>query len=153
MAAITRERDNQFRVKLDELTRGGVPGLGRRAPTQVDPYLVGRAIAEVMRACSARTAAGSLRADGGLAPIAVFDSRNVSVGQGLIVREAARAARGGAGHAETLAVAAGAASRARLYAAVPSLDPSSTTSASQLPYVWAITLSSAWKRQYARLKV
>ncbi len=71
---------------------------------------------------AARTAAGSLRADGGLAPIAVLDSRNVSVAQGLVVREAARAARGGATHAETLAVAARAASRARLYAAVPSLD-------------------------------
>ncbi|MFI5120987.1 MAG: DegV family protein [Thermoanaerobaculia bacterium] len=71
---------------------------------------------------AARTAAGSLRADGGLAPIAVLDSRNVSVGQGLVVREAARAARNGATHAETLAAAAGAASRARLYAAVPSLD-------------------------------
>jgi hypothetical protein len=71
---------------------------------------------------AARTAAGSLRADRGLAPIAVLDSRNVSVGQGLVVREAARAARNGATHAETLAAAAGAASRARLYAAVPSLD-------------------------------
>lgn len=71
---------------------------------------------------AARTAAGSLRADGGLAPIAVLDSRNVSVGQGLVVREAARAARGGATHAEALAAAAAAASRARLYAAVPSLD-------------------------------
>jgi hypothetical protein len=71
---------------------------------------------------AALTAAGSLRADGGLAPIAVLDSRNVSVGQGLVVREAARAARGGATHAEVLAVAASAVSRARLYAAVPSLD-------------------------------
>ncbi len=71
---------------------------------------------------AARTAASSLRADGGLAPIAVFDSRNVSVGQGLVVREAARAARDGATHAEALAATAGAASRARLYAAVPSLD-------------------------------
>lgn len=71
---------------------------------------------------AARTAAGSLRADVGLAPIAVLDSRNVSIAQGLIVREAARAARNGATQAETLAVAARAASRARLYAAVPSLD-------------------------------
>ncbi len=71
---------------------------------------------------AARTAASSLRGDGSLAPIAVLDSRNVSVGQGLVVRDAARAARAGATHAEALAAAARAASRARLYAAVPSLD-------------------------------
>ncbi len=71
---------------------------------------------------AARTAAASLRAEGGFAPVAVLDSRNVSVGQGLVVREAARAARNGATHAETIVVASGAVSRARLYAAVPSLD-------------------------------
>ncbi len=73
--------------------------------------------------CSAaRTAATSLRADGGLAPVAVLDSRNVSVGQGLIVREAARAARRGGTLAEVVAAAESAVARARLYAAVPSLD-------------------------------
>jgi DegV family protein with EDD domain len=73
--------------------------------------------------CSAaRTAATSLRADGGLAPVAVLDSRNVSVGQGLIVREAARVARSGGTLAEVVAAAESAAARARLYAAVPSLD-------------------------------
>jgi DegV family protein with EDD domain len=73
--------------------------------------------------CSAaRTAAASLRADSGLAQVAVLDSRSVSVGQGLIVREAARVARNGGSLAETLAAAESAAARARLYAAVPSLD-------------------------------
>src|SRR5512140_671834 len=73
--------------------------------------------------CSAaRTAATSLRADGGLAPVAVLDSRNVSVGQGLIVREAARVARSGGTLAEVVAAAESAVARARLYAAVPSLD-------------------------------
>ena len=73
--------------------------------------------------CSAaRTAAISLRADGGLAPVAVLDSRNVSVGQGLIVREAARVARSGGTLAEVALAAGSAAARARLYAAVPSLD-------------------------------
>jgi hypothetical protein len=71
---------------------------------------------------AARAAAVSLRSDGGLAPVAVLDSRNVSVGQGLVVREAVRAARGGGSLAEVLAAAEGAASRARLYAAAPSLD-------------------------------
>jgi DegV family protein with EDD domain len=71
---------------------------------------------------AARTAAGSLRSGGGLAPVAVLDSRSVSVGQGLVVREAARAALGGGTLAEVSAAAAAAASRARLYAAVPSLD-------------------------------
>jgi DegV family protein with EDD domain len=71
---------------------------------------------------AARTAAGALRSDGGLAPVAVLDSRSVSVAQGLVVREAARAAHGGGTLAEVLAIASAAASRARLYAAVPSLD-------------------------------
>lgn len=73
--------------------------------------------------CSAaRTAASLLRADSGLAPVAVLDSRNVSVGQGLIVREAARVARSGGTLAEVALAAESAVARARLYAAVPSLD-------------------------------
>ncbi|HEX7614274.1 MAG TPA: DegV family protein, partial [Thermoanaerobaculia bacterium] len=73
--------------------------------------------------CSAaRTAAASLRADGGLAPVAVLDSRSVSVGQGLIVREAARVARNGGTLAEAVLAVESAAARARVYAAVPSLD-------------------------------
>ncbi|MDL2718986.1 MAG: DegV family protein, partial [Acidobacteriota bacterium] len=71
---------------------------------------------------AARTAASALRADGSLAPVAVLDSRNVSVGQGLIVREAARVARSGATLAEVVLAAESAAARACLYAAVPSLD-------------------------------
>ena len=71
---------------------------------------------------AARTAATSLRADASLAPVAVLDSRSVSVGQGLIVREAARAARSGGTFAEVALAAESAAARARLYAAVPSLD-------------------------------
>ena len=71
---------------------------------------------------AARAAATSLRADGGLATVAVLDSRSVSVGQGLVVREAARVARGGGTLAEVSAAGDAAASRARLYAAVPSLD-------------------------------
>ena len=71
---------------------------------------------------AARLAAASLRADSGLAPVTVLDSRSASVGQGLIVREAARAARSGGTLAEVALAAESAALRARLYAAVPSLD-------------------------------
>ncbi len=71
---------------------------------------------------AARTAAASLRAGGSLAPLAVMDSRCVSVGQGLVVREAARAARKGGTLAEVVLAAESAVARARLYAAVPSLD-------------------------------
>jgi hypothetical protein len=56
MTAVTRESPTQFQVRFAALARGA---LGRRpAIVQVDPYLVGRAIAEVMRACTVRAANG-----------------------------------------------------------------------------------------------
>ncbi len=71
---------------------------------------------------AARAAARSLAEKPGFAPVEVVDARNVSVGQGLVVREAARAAARGAGLAEVVRAAEEAASRVRLLAAVPSLD-------------------------------
>lgn len=49
MTALVREGPNQFRVRFD--------ALGRDA-REVDPYLIGRAIAEVMGACASRAATG-----------------------------------------------------------------------------------------------
>lgn len=58
MAAIEREDAHRFRVRFDELARGGLFGMKRRESVLVDPYLVGRAIAGVMRACTVRAATG-----------------------------------------------------------------------------------------------
>ncbi len=53
MAALTREGPNQFRVHFRELLRAR-----KDAIVDVDPYLIGRALAEVMRACTMRSASG-----------------------------------------------------------------------------------------------
>ena len=58
MAALTREGPNQFRVRFDELARRGLGRLLRRDSVQVDPYLIGRAVTEVMGACTVRSATG-----------------------------------------------------------------------------------------------
>jgi hypothetical protein len=58
VAAITRESAQHFHVRFDELARRGLLGLGKREAVQVDPYLIGRALAEVMDACTVRSAAG-----------------------------------------------------------------------------------------------
>ncbi len=71
---------------------------------------------------AARTAARSLSGEPGLAPVVTVDTRNVSVAQGLVVREAARAAAEGKSLDEVVDVARRAAGRARIFAAVPTLD-------------------------------
>jgi len=53
MGAIRKEAVDQFRVAFGELAR-----VRRGEPVQVDPYLIGRAIAAVMRECTVRSAAG-----------------------------------------------------------------------------------------------
>ncbi len=73
-------------------------------------------------ASAARIAAASLRGQAGFAPVETVDSRTVSVAQGLVVREAARAAGRGEGLAVVVRAAGEAAARVRLLAAVPSLD-------------------------------
>jgi len=71
---------------------------------------------------AAQTAAHLLAGEKGLAPVRTFDSRSVSVAQGLVVREAARAAAAGASLRDVVEAAEGAARRARIFAAIPALD-------------------------------
>lgn len=71
---------------------------------------------------AAQTAARSLAGETDLAPVVTFDSRTLSVAQGLVVREAARAAAGEMGLDAVTGVARRAAARARIFAAVPTLD-------------------------------
>lgn len=58
MAAIQQESVDHFRVRFAELARGLVRGFGRGDRVQVDPFLIARAIAEVMRACTFRGVTG-----------------------------------------------------------------------------------------------
>ncbi len=58
MAALTREGPNQFRVRFEDLARRGLGRLLRRDFVQVDPFLIGRAVTEVMGACTVRSASG-----------------------------------------------------------------------------------------------
>lgn len=58
MAIIEREGPELFRVRFGELARKVTRGLPRDAPVQVDPFLLARAVAEVMAACTFRTAKG-----------------------------------------------------------------------------------------------
>ena len=71
---------------------------------------------------AAQTAARSLLGEEGLARVDVVDSRSLSIAQGLVVREAARAAAEGKDLSGVAEVARLAAARARIFAAVPSLD-------------------------------
>lgn len=59
MPGITREKLNQFRIRFAELDRGVLDRF-RPAERVVDPYLVCRAVTEVMRQASMRSAAGRL---------------------------------------------------------------------------------------------
>src|SRR5688500_5574590 len=61
MAGITREKPTQFRVRFAEL-EGRVLDRFRPPDRMVDPYLVARAVVEVMRHASMRSAAGRLLA-------------------------------------------------------------------------------------------
>jgi hypothetical protein len=58
MATLEREGPDRFRVRFHELARKVVKGLPRDAMVQVDPFLLARAVAEVMAACTFRTARG-----------------------------------------------------------------------------------------------
>jgi len=71
---------------------------------------------------AAQTAARMLAGEAGLAPVLTLDSKTVSVAQGLVVREAARAAAGGASLDEVASAAHRAVARARVFAAIPTLD-------------------------------
>ena len=53
MAPIKKERVDQFRVSFHELAKAK-----RGEPVQVDPFLIARAVALVMRECTVRSAAG-----------------------------------------------------------------------------------------------
>lgn len=55
---IAREGPERFRVELGELARKVVRGHRRGAPVLVDPFLIARTIAEVMRACAFRSVTG-----------------------------------------------------------------------------------------------
>jgi len=71
---------------------------------------------------AAQTAARLLAGEKDLAQVRTFDSRNVSVAQGLVVREAARAAAAGASLSDVVLAAERAARRAHIFAAIPTLD-------------------------------
>lgn len=71
---------------------------------------------------AAQMAARSLEGEANLAPVLTVDSRTVSVAQGLVVREAARAAANGGDLAAVAETARRAARRARIFAAIPTLD-------------------------------
>ncbi|KAB2897022.1 MAG: DUF2662 domain-containing protein, partial [Kofleriaceae bacterium] len=58
MAILEREGPELFRVRFLDLARKVVKGLARDAVVHVDPYLLARAVAEVMHACTFRTARG-----------------------------------------------------------------------------------------------
>ncbi|HEY3358213.1 MAG TPA: FhaA domain-containing protein [Polyangia bacterium] len=58
MAAVTPESPTQYHVRFADLGRRGLGRVLRAGAVQVDPYLIGRALAEVMRACTVRGASG-----------------------------------------------------------------------------------------------
>jgi len=53
VAAISKDSLDQFRIRFGELAR-----VRRGEPVQIDPFLIARAIALVMRECTVRSAAG-----------------------------------------------------------------------------------------------
>lgn len=56
--AVTRDNPNQFYVKFDEIARRGLGRVRRQEVVQVDPYLIARAVSQVMRSCTVRSATG-----------------------------------------------------------------------------------------------
>lgn len=58
MSAVLREAHDRFRVRFAELERGGLLGLFRPPAREVDPFLICRAIVEIMRQASLRSPAG-----------------------------------------------------------------------------------------------
>lgn len=57
-APVERDGAEQFRVSFAALAHKVVKGHPRGAPPQIDPYLIARAVAEVMAACTFRSAKG-----------------------------------------------------------------------------------------------
>ena len=62
MSGLVREAPDRFRIRFDELgAAGGLLRSLRRpaaAAVHVDPFMIGRAVAEVMKACAFRSASG-----------------------------------------------------------------------------------------------
>ncbi len=58
MGAVFREDAGQFRVRLAEVEGGAFRRLFGRERREVDPYLVSRAVVEVMRRCQSRAPSG-----------------------------------------------------------------------------------------------
>jgi hypothetical protein len=58
VSALVRESAEQFRVGFAALAHKGVKGAPKGGPVQVDPFLIARAVAEVMAACTFRSAKG-----------------------------------------------------------------------------------------------
>lgn len=58
MAAIEREQSQRFRVRFAELSGGLLARFTKSESVDVDPYLIARALGEVMRRCEFRSAAG-----------------------------------------------------------------------------------------------
>jgi hypothetical protein len=58
MDVVSHEAADRFRVDLAELARRGDRRIRRGAPVLVDPFLIARAVSEVMRACTFRGATG-----------------------------------------------------------------------------------------------
>jgi hypothetical protein len=58
MGAVTRENADQFQIVFAELERRGLGRIRSRESVQVDPFLIGRAVAEVMRECTVRSVTG-----------------------------------------------------------------------------------------------
>jgi hypothetical protein len=55
MSALTREAPDRYRIRFEEVARTELRGFRRGDPVQVDPFLIARAIAEVIaRARSGR---------------------------------------------------------------------------------------------------
>lgn len=59
MTVLVRDSAEQFRVSFAALAQKVIKGQPRGAAVQVDPYLIARAVAEVMAACTFRSAKGT----------------------------------------------------------------------------------------------
>jgi hypothetical protein len=58
VSILVRDSADQFRVQFAALAHKVVKGAGRGGVVQVDPYLIARAVSEVMAACTFRSAKG-----------------------------------------------------------------------------------------------
>ena len=58
MSAISKQSADQFLVRFAELSGGGLLRLFRDPCRQVDPFIIGRSLVQVMKLCSVRSARG-----------------------------------------------------------------------------------------------